>query len=255
MNATKNKLFLLLTGFLFLSQLCIAQTLGQLKTDIRRNMRDTSAISDEQRYSDALLTDFINEAQREIVNAARLSEKATSYILSPRTTYYTLPNDMIAIHHVDFRNAGGQVLNLTEIPWRTLYQNNANWDRTTGSAPTQYSVSQTTTSATSSTSTLRISYIPVPTQTSTGTVTIWYFNQVDDLRVDSDIPFNSKANLYPFHQTISYYVTMRLKLIEGRLEEVQFYSTLYSNSLQILNSRNNDMPNYNPSSAVLNRSR
>lgn len=253
MKITRNKLFAVAFCAIWLSvSLGHALTLAQLKTEMRRNLRDTSSDTSDQRYSDALLTDFANEAQRDIVNTTWLSYKTTSYVLTANTTYYSLPDDIIVPVQAIFKNSGGSTIELNEVSLKSLYDNNVGWEKITGN-PNQYVVTQATSSTANSTSSLKISYFPIPNNTSTGTVTLWYYNQVDDLVSDSDVPFNGKRNLYPYHMAIVYHTAMRLKIIEGRLDEAQLFSSLYLNSLKTISEKLGSMPNYNPSVGVLNR--
>lgn len=230
-----------------------ALTLSQVRSEIRRTVRDTSSTPEDQRYSDEVLLSYINEAQREIVNLSMLSEKATTYVLTPRTTYYALPNDVITVTQVKFRGIRDtQTLELNEVSRENLRQKSPNWESVNGT-PVDYYVSQSTGSSASSTSTLLISYIPIPTTNSTGTVTVWYYNQVDDLVSDSDVPFNGKRNVYPYHMALVYYVTYRLKAIEGRADEAEFYLGLFNNQVAMMVANLGKLPNYRPSVNVPNR--
>ena len=80
-------------------------TLSQIRTEIRRNLRDN--VSARQRYTDDTLLDYINQAQRDIVNETWLSMRTTSYVLTANTTYYDLPTDMIVISQVYFKDKSG----------------------------------------------------------------------------------------------------------------------------------------------------
>lgn len=224
-----------------------ALTLSQLRTEIRRNIRDTGSTSADQRYSDSVLLSYINEAQREIVNVTWLLEKTTEYALSSRTTYYALPNDTINVIQVKFTNPGNAryVIDLDETSKSKLKSEMPNWEMIGGS-PVQYLVDQGTFSSIASAIPLRISYIPIPTNLSTGTVKLWYYNQPTDLASDSDIPFDGKQHLVPYHMTIAYYVAMRLKAIEGRGDESVLYMNLYSSALKLIQRAIGSMPNYSP---------
>ena len=235
-------LFLLAFSFGLFYGSAQAQTLSQIRTEVRRNLRDTD--STRQRYTDALLLDFINEAQREIVNATWLGEKTSSYILTPLTTFYSLPTDLIVITNVDFKDKQNTTLPLTEMTLKGLNSENPDWRRTVGT-PLDYYVDKATTS-----NQLVISYIPIPTTQSTGTVTVRYYYQVPDLAADADVPFDGKRHLYFYHQVIVYHATMRLKMIEKKIEEANFYATMYGNYLKIIRERLGDIPNYNPSIGV-----
>lgn len=239
----KKIIFFLVLAFIFIPIRCEALTVSQIKTEIRRAMQDTDATN--QRYSDTVLIDLINQGQREIVNMTWLAEKTTSYALTARTTYYNLPMDFLATNQVVYTNPSGQNIKIDQASRRSLYQDNPQWERQ-GGTPYSYYVSIQTAPAATSSSTLRISYIPVPT-ISTGSITIWYYNQLQDLAADSDIPFEGRLNLAQYHYALVYYAVMRLKIYDGITDEMKIYSDLYQLSVATLKDRTGQMPDYNPS--------
>lgn len=229
-----------------------ALSVAQLKTEVRRHVKDNPSDSSRRKYSDDFLLSFINEAQRQIINETWLSQKATSYDLLANTTYYNLPTDVLAIAEAIYYRRGNLTpQQLDEISLRALYDQNPNWDRqTAGNAPNQYVVTQATNSTASSTASLRISFIPIPSASSTGTVTLWYFNQVDDLIADTDVPFNGKPNTLPYHIAIAYHAVARIHLLDGMPDAAVLYFNLYNNVIAALNARINSSPNYNPGISI-----
>jgi len=224
--------------FLF-SVNCFGLTLADIRTQVRRNIRDTDAT--RQRYTDAVLLDFINEAQREVVNATWLIERSSSYSLSPLTTYYLLPTDLLVITHVDFKNPQGNIQPLEEKTLKGLDNGNQDWRKSNGE-PLEYWVDQATTSAQQT-----ISYIPIPTVTSTGTVTVRFYYQAPDLSAASDVPFDGKRAFYTYHQTLVYHATYRIKMIERKVDEANAYLAMYTNGLGLMRNRISTMYNYSPS--------
>jgi hypothetical protein len=223
-----------------------ALTLAQVRTEVRRAIRDNPADSSRYRYSDAVLLDFINEAQREVVNMTWLAEKTTTYVLSARTSYYVLPDDYLAVTQAYFRYPGGDTIELDELSQKGLYDTMPGWESESGS-PVNYWVSNATNPSVSNPTPMRISYIPVPTTQSTGTVTLWYLQQVADLANDTDVPFDGRRTVYPYHMGIVYHVVTRIKLIEGKADEAQLYQVMFTNSVGISNDRMGRRPNYTPS--------
>lgn len=229
----------------FLSQSVYALTLANLKTEVRRNLRDTDPII--QRYTDAVLLDYINEAQKEVVNATWLAEKTTSYQLTALTTYYVLPQDFLAPKQVYFRSGIQTPIVLQQDSQRGLYGKYPNWERlTTGSTPVEYWISNATSPSQSGVSPLNISYIPIPTNTSTGTVTVWYYNLVADLSADTDIPFENRRFLYPYHMALAYHATYRIKLTERKDDEAQLYFQMFKTYIDEIKNRLGLMPDYSP---------
>lgn len=226
-----------------------ALTLSEIRTEIRRQMRDN--ITSRQRYSDAFLNDYINESQRAIVNATWLSDRTTEYILTPNTSYYDLPVDLLTVTQIYFKNTRGQTIKLEATSQRRLYDKNPDWERQK-STPFEYWISNATSpvATAGSTSTLKISYIPIPNSQSTGTVTIWYINNVADLSEDDDVAFENRRHLYPYHILLSYHATARLKLLERKLDESTAYFNLYTAGLAEMKKRLGEMPDYTPSMSV-----
>lgn len=230
-----------LMSLFFLGAVCsvsFAKTLAELRSDLRININDTR--SDRPRYSNATLNQLLNDAQDVVVNATWLSLKTTSYVLSRGTTYYNLPSDYLAAQQVDFANVSG-VINLEEQSLKALANYNISW-RTQGGKPAYYYVD-----ASSSTTNLIVSFIPIPNSaTSTGTVTMQYFSSISSMTADTDVPFNNKSNLETYDDIIVFYATIRIKGIERKFDDANFYTTLYTAMLSDMRSRLGMMPNYKP---------
>lgn len=219
-------------------------TLSEIKTEIRLAVRDNPTNTTFRRYSNATIENYINEAQREIVNLTGLAIKTSSYILTRGVTYYSLPADLTNVEQVYFAGTGNNTSVLQAQSQRSLFEKNPAWERNSGS-PSYYWVSNST-NPNQTTTPLKISYIPIPTASSTGTVTIWYYSIVEDLSADTHVPFDKRLNLYPFHMALAYQVITRIKLREGKLEEATSYNNFYLNSVSIMKQRLGEMPDYNP---------
>lgn len=226
------KIFFLISLLAFPS-IVSALTVSDIKTQIRRNIRDTD--TSNPRYDDTVLLDLINEGQNEINNQTMLSNSVTIYTLTNGTSYYSLPTDYFTPNEIYFKKNTGETIKLSEVKQDKLYQSKPDWERTRGE-PNIYWISDSTLTVSGGTVTKRISYIPVPNNLSTGTITMWYFTQISNVVNDSDIPFNGAYELLPFHYAIVYYVTMRLKVIDGIIDEANAYQSLYSNSVSRLNN-------------------
>ena len=222
-----------------------ALTLSDVRTQVRIAVRDNPSDSSRRRYSDTVLLDYINEAQREVSNATWLCLKSTTYVLSPMTTYYTLPTDLLAIDQVYFTNRSGNLRELEEKSQRGLYDSNPAWSTSRGE-PIEYWVSATTNPSPGASAPLYISYVPIPTSASTGTIVMWYLNQPADLSADSDVPFENRRHLYPYHMCLAYHVITKIKILEGWGEEAITYQTLYVNSVNLMKENLGKAPNYTP---------
>ncbi len=235
----KAVLFLVLA--LGLPALGQALTLSEIRTDIRRNVRDTDATS--RRFSDTLLNTLINEVQRDVNNQTWVVEASTSYVLTAGTTFYSLPSDFIAAKRAIFTLNSGSKIQLREDSEKGVVDGSPDFERSSAGAPIRYFVRQSKSGGTA----LQISYLPVPTSASTGTIRVDYVVQPTDLSSDSDVPFEGQLHLLPYHQALSYGVTMRIKLWKGEVEEAQAYAQLYDRMIQAMVGGTGRMPNFRPS--------
>ena len=244
------KKYLLIFAFFLSSvfsscQPSFALTLSNIRTHVRRSIKDNYTDTTRHRYTDAIILDYVNEAQKEVNNALWLGYKTTSYVLSPLTTYYNLPTDLTVVNLVYFTNIQRQTIILNEKTQRPLYEKDPSWDLTSGS-PIQYWISYTTLPANQTRINQRITYMPIPTRTSTGTITVWYFYQFPDLANDSDVPFDNLSLLYSYHIVLAYYAIARISEIENKAETATIYNTLYSRTIQLMKEQLGKMPGYSP---------
>ena len=236
---------LLLLSLLILPEFCHALTVTELKTGIRRAIRDDPSDTARRRFSDTYLLDLINESQKEINNALWLGHQTTYYTLRPNTTYYNLPINSLAISQVQFINTQGQTTLLKQVLQKSLYERSASWNLSRGT-PVEYWVSETTSPITQGQTPLRITYIPIPINASTGTVVIWFLYRFNDLLSDSDVPFNNLTQYYSYHYAIIYKVAMHIHQTMGNQNDVTFYTQLYTSSLQLMKDRIGRNPDYTP---------
>lgn len=222
-----------------------ALNLSEIRNQIRIAVRDNPSDTSRYRYSDSTLLNWINEGQRECVNATWLAEKSTSYVLTAQTSYYNLPTNFLAMTQAYFRETSNQIIELEEYSQKALYDTQPDWEKQAGS-PAYYWVSQATNPSASNLTTQRVSFIPVPTLTSTGTVILWFNHQVADLSSDSDVPFDGRRQLTTYHAAIVFYVVYRIKLIEGKTDEAAFYQKLYENEIVVAKDKIGRSPNYTP---------
>jgi hypothetical protein len=200
-----------------------ALTLSQIRTQVRRNIRDTASSSTLQRYSDTVLLDFINEGQRDVVNQTWIVSKSTTITLSANTTYYSLPSDLINIERVTRANG-----NLPEVSLMLLDadSNNGAWE-ITGSTPTYFFQDRALPGS--------IGLYPYPSSTATaGTLKIIYRAFATDLAVDADQPFNALARYAGYHDLIVFYATYRILAIEALMDKAGVFKDLYDTRVQLL---------------------
>lgn len=236
------KKILLLAGFLFCGSWAHALTLLDLKNAVRQHIQDQA--NPTVRYSDTKIIEFLNEGQRDLVNQTWCLQKTTSQSLTARTTYYSLPTDLIAIQEFNFQEAvAGRKRPLEEKSERGMYQNNPDYERISG-PPFYYFVRNSTSAATQ----LEYGINPVPsTGTALGTLYIDYYNQATDLSANSDVPLAGFRHLYPYHSALVYYAVSRAKMASGDGLGADYYMKLYQGMVALMIDRLGRMPNYNPS--------
>lgn len=218
-----------------------AITVSEMETLVRRNVRDTATTGN--RYTDAMLLSWINDAQREVVSLTWSIRKSTSVTLSAGTTFYALPDDFLSADMVLFSRTGASTIQLKEVIQNSYVDDNPDFERSGRGAPSNYFVRQSTSGANA----LEVAYIPVPSSSSTGTVRMDYFFYPADLSGSSDVPFDGLLHLSPYHKTLVDMVTARIKVIEGRVDEANFYQAAADRGLAVMSEMVNRLPNYRPS--------
>lgn len=218
-----------------------ALTLAEIRVEVRRYSNDV--VDPRVKHSDAMITRLVNEAQREVVNQTWCLTNRSTQTLTAATTYYNLPNDLIAIEHVEFRDTSSRTRELLEVSEKATQQSNPDYERQAG-APFQYFVRSTTfTTGTP----LQIAVIPVPSSsTSAGLLTIDYYSQATSLSADTDVPFDGQRVLYPYHYALVYSAVAKLKLIDGDTTGAAAYLQMAQAYYALMLDRLGRMPNYNP---------
>lgn len=232
---------LVFLGLTFLPQPGHSLDLSDIRTQVRRYMLD--ADSSNNRYTNAEILTYINEVQRDFINQTWAIRTSVEITLVANTTYYDLPNDLIAITQVIFTNSSNNTIELEEKPERYFYTNEPDFERQSASQPDRYFVRLSTFGA----NPLEIAFIPVPNSTADdGTLRVDYLNIATDLSSDSDIPFDGFRHLFPYHDSLIYGTVARLKFIEG-MEDAVAFNTVYQNLVKIAIDRLGRAPNWNPS--------
>lgn len=210
-----------------------ALTLSEIETEIRLRIKDTH--TSRQRYTSAQLTNLVNEAQRDVINNTWAIRKSTEITLIINTTYYSLPEDLIAIERVTYDRR-----NLPEATLISLDGESGNgaWENT-GGRPQKYFQDSAQTDS--------IGVHPWPNSvTSTGTIRINYWAQAEDLVDATDEPFNGAFRFKPYTDLLILYPVYRVYLIEGEVDKASLYRQEYESRLAIMNERIGSKPNYNP---------
>ncbi len=209
-----------------------ALTLSDMRTEVRRSVRDTSSITNLRRYSDTVLTTFINEGQRVISYRTGIVTDSSPVVLSSGVNFVAVPTNFINAFRVTWSTATNSTcceINLPELDLRQLDEDNGNtdWTSSTASTPSNYYMIYSQTA--------RVFVHPIP-QTN-GYVKMYFYALPADLSSDSDIPFDSSLRLYIYHDLIAYYVIARILTIEGIAEEAAYYTQLYEMGIAEINQK------------------
>lgn len=218
-----------------------ALTLGDIETEVRRNVRDTQATVGLERYSDTILDVWINETQKDVNNKTWAVDSSTTVSLLANTTYYVLPDNFLAGTQVLYTNAAGSTVDMPELSARNVYQAQPDYERSSKGTPSSYFIRGQMTG-----SNQEIAFLPIPTTTG-GTVAIHYVSTPADLAADADVPFDGIKRLYPYHYTLVWGTVMRIKLIEGKADEAKIFAELYNGDITTMKEKLGLKPNYNPS--------
>lgn len=216
-------------------------TLAEAKTELRRLIKDTATSSSLQRYSDTVLNSYLNQGQRDVVTATWCLETSTGITLSPSTTYYDLPSNIISVKMVTYLSATNIQRRLVQKSYKSQIESNPEWERQTG-PPMNYMVRSSTDSGLS----LEMAFIPIATSASTGTANVTYYKQATEMTSDSDILLDGDYTLVPYHNSVVYSAAMNIQIIEGNVQMAQSYSQLYQAMVAAMKSRLGEMPDYSP---------
>lgn len=220
----RRKLTPLITGLLLLlgANCSLALTLSDVRSQVRRNVRDTASSSTLRRYSDATLLVYINEAQRAVINDTWALSSSSSTTLVAGSTYYDIPTNTIKVWRVTVDGA-----NLPELDLRQLDADSADAAWNTGGTPASFFYDRTNQS--------KIGLQPFPI-TAGSTLKVFFYNMAADLAVDADVPFDTNLRLYSYHDLLIYYVSFRILVSEHRLDEAAIYQQVYDSQVELMNS-------------------
>ena len=199
----------------------LALTVSEIRSAVRRNVRDTASSTSLRRYSDAIILNYINEAQRAVINDTWASSDSTTDSLVAGTTYYSVPDESIQVWRVTVDGA-----NLPELTLAQLDADNYDINWSTGGTPRAFFLDRAEQTL--------IGLQPFPL-TSGGGLKIFYYQRVPDLALDADVPFDSDVRLFSYHDLIVYHASFRILLSENRTSEAEYYAKLYDAAVDLMN--------------------
>jgi len=186
-----------------------ADTLKQIREDIRYELRDIIQFTMKPKFNDQIYNTLINEAQKDMVSRTRCLETVLYMNTTADTMEYSLPSDLLLIEEVKYANVSSSLTvvfsttGFKSLERYTIMGLNSNfpyWETLKG-MPLRYTVVGST-----------MIFQPIPSVSFSGEnrVKIYYYRKVNSLVNDSDIPFNGLDYLVPYHSIIKWYVCARL---------------------------------------------
>lgn len=234
--------FLLIVSWFMFASMSHALTLQNIIDKVRPNIQDTDTTNPA--YTDGYIADLANDAQREINNMTWCTQTSTSIALTANTTYYALPGDFVVDLQVVYYDPDGRTVDeLEKKTERKLFMDTPAWERGPAADPINYIIAVPAAGSAAS----RLGLYPPPGSSSTGTVKMWYVTKPTAMSATSDQPFNGIVELTQYHNMIPDYVIMRVKMIEGKTAEADYYGKMFAQKLDVMNQRLGYISNYRPS--------
>jgi hypothetical protein len=211
--------------------------LSDLITECRAELRDTTTDTNFQRFTNAQLTGFLNDAQNQIDNTVGLLSVSYGFDLVAGQREYALPLDYKAAWRVTL---SGQRLPATS--YNALDQI-SNWT-VARSTPTAYYIN----TYSSSTASLIMGFYPTPRLSTTGGSVQIFYAQIPTQMVNlTDLPFNGRSNFAPYHYALSHYCAFRGWLVQNRPDLAKGYADVFASDVKMMKESISEEPDYNPS--------
>ncbi len=212
--------------------------LSALLTNCRVALRDTATDTNFQRFSDAQLTSFLNDGQNQLNNAVEPLLGTYSFDTTAAVSEYSLPSDFKAVYRLTL--AGKR---LAATGHNALDANFTNWTTAT-STPTLYYLDPYS----SSVNAVKLGLYPTPKLTTTGSsASLFYFQNPAALAASTDVPFNGRSSLIPYHDALTHFCALRGWSVQNRPDLAKLYADIYGQDVAAMKNDINFMPDYSPS--------
>jgi hypothetical protein len=187
--------------------------LGNLKSRIRLLVPEATTTI----ISDVNLEALLNDGQLDVVGRTDCLQNYADQTVTATVQEYSIPIDCIKVLAVYYGGTG----DWEKLPMVTMdYLSNqidADWINDTGTTYAYYLRGD------------KIGLWQTPTASEAGTnyLRAFYIKQPDTLLGDTSIPFDSVANLYPYHELVYLYVAYKIKQMVGKWEQAKFIEEEY----------------------------
>lgn len=191
-----------------------AETLSQLISDARVLALDNGP-SVRQRFTDAQVTEWLNQAQREESAMTRCLRQALVFQLQPGVTYYALPSNYLTMERV---TVGSKYI--PEMSPAALDGRSRGWEYASG-YPTYFFINFSNRGM--------VGFAPFPqTSTDTDTVKVEYDVQPNDLVNGTDLAFNGVGEMQDYAHGIVYFAAAMMSAVQGLTAKSSGYMTIYT---------------------------
>lgn len=213
-----------------------AETLAQLTADVRILTQDAPA-SAYNHFTDAQITTFLNQAQREILAGNHCLQQTFVFQLVPGTTYYPLPPNYTVIERVTI---GAKMI--PQMTPAALDSQSLGWEYASG-YPNRYFVNFSSRGL--------VGFAPWPQQsTDIDTIKVDYDVQANDLVNAGDYPYNSVNELQDYQHALAYWAAAMIEQIDQQPQRAQAYLTFYAAMGTQMKVKCRDLTNYKPSASA-----
>lgn len=212
-----------------------AETLSTLISEVRVLTLD-AASSTRQHLTDANITTFLNQAQREVMAGSYCLQQSLVFQLVPGTTYYALPSNYNVIERVTIGSKS-----IPQMTPAALDSQSLGWEQASG-YPNRYFVNFSSRGL--------IGFAPYPqTATDTDTIKVDYEISANDLVNPTDIPFNGIGEIQDYQHSLAYWTASTIEQLDQQPARAQYYFSLFQAVASQMTKKCRDLKNYRPNAS------
>lgn len=241
------KIFILLLVYLilFIDFSPVSATSPMTRTQIRTQIRLLLKDNDDSnpRWSTEILDERISMGELEFAMLTRAVKERSWITTTEDVAEYDLPIRTIAIDRVSYaiKPLTDTTTNYKRIDYHTMNGLDTkwkNWEDRSSSYPQRYCY------VGSSTSYMRIHLDPPPDSTYAGTdfLQLDYSIRPSTMTADTDIPFDDRYYLYPYHQAIIWYVVALCHFDTGNLNKGAYFMNAFNVYAEQITGKINTKP-------------
>jgi len=230
---------------LILLSICInvnCDNLKEIRENIRWELKDMIQFNLKLRYTDRMITNLINEAQKDIVTKSWCLDGYTLITTTADVSEYPLPADVLLIKETKYANISDSTTfvtsttsfkSLERVTLAGLNSNYPYWESQKGMPMRYFTIS----------SSMTLQPIPNSSYCGQGRLKVYYVKRPGILINDTDIPFDSSDWLSSYQTLIKWYVLARLTE-DGN--KAIYYENKYYQLVELMRKEINTKPDFQP---------